>query len=151
MNTEKAEDVLMHKKLLHMARDACTNPAVEVRLVQVCHMKLSFFIHSKSIFFQIAFWVTLIFLMKGLNLEDMFTSIWFINIWGQLYYYFHNCKFGFGLCLLFRKNFTTNSGTLIPPEYLHHVVCCEPPSNFYIIQPKFLEFSGPPQFLIQLS
>ncbi|CAA2988445.1 serine threonine- kinase STY46-like isoform X1 [Olea europaea subsp. europaea] len=25
----------MHKKLLHMARDACTNPAVEVRLVQV--------------------------------------------------------------------------------------------------------------------
>ncbi|CAA2988443.1 serine threonine- kinase STY46-like isoform X1 [Olea europaea subsp. europaea] len=35
VNTEKAEDVLMHKKLLHMARDACTNPAVEVRLVQV--------------------------------------------------------------------------------------------------------------------
>ncbi|KAL2522291.1 ACT-like protein tyrosine kinase family protein [Forsythia ovata] len=35
VNTERAEDVLVHKKLLLMARDPCTNPAVEVRLVQV--------------------------------------------------------------------------------------------------------------------
>lgn len=35
VNTERAEDVLMHKKLLHMARNPCTNPAVEVRLMQV--------------------------------------------------------------------------------------------------------------------
>ncbi|KAG8378000.1 hypothetical protein BUALT_Bualt08G0092600 [Buddleja alternifolia] len=35
VNTERAEDVLMHKKLLNMARDPLTRPAVDVRLVQV--------------------------------------------------------------------------------------------------------------------
>lgn len=35
VNTERAKDVLMHKKLLHMARDPLTRPAVDVRLVQV--------------------------------------------------------------------------------------------------------------------
>ncbi|KAL3845361.1 hypothetical protein ACJIZ3_002764 [Penstemon smallii] len=36
VNPERAEDVLMHKKLLNMARDPLTSPAVDVRLVQVC-------------------------------------------------------------------------------------------------------------------
>ncbi|KAL0325941.1 UNVERIFIED_CONTAM: Serine/threonine-protein kinase STY46 [Sesamum radiatum] len=35
VNTERAEDVLTHKKLLNMARDPLTRPAVDVRLVQV--------------------------------------------------------------------------------------------------------------------
>lgn len=35
VNTERAEDVLVHKKLLNMARDPLTRPAVDVRLVQV--------------------------------------------------------------------------------------------------------------------
>ncbi|XP_042032872.1 serine/threonine-protein kinase STY46-like [Salvia splendens] len=34
-NTERAEDALVHKKLLSMARDPLTRPAVDVRLVQV--------------------------------------------------------------------------------------------------------------------
>lgn len=36
VNTERAEDVLVHKKLLETARDPLTRPAVDVRLVQVC-------------------------------------------------------------------------------------------------------------------
>ncbi|XP_057796966.1 serine/threonine-protein kinase STY46-like isoform X2 [Salvia miltiorrhiza] len=35
VNTERAEDVLVHKKLLNLARDPLTRPAVDVRLVQV--------------------------------------------------------------------------------------------------------------------
>ncbi|KAH6799880.1 ACT-like protein tyrosine kinase family protein [Perilla frutescens var. hirtella] len=35
VNTERAEDVLVHKRLLNMARDPLTRPAVDVRLVQV--------------------------------------------------------------------------------------------------------------------
>jgi len=37
MNVERAQYVLMHKRLLHIARTpaASTGPAVEVRLVQV--------------------------------------------------------------------------------------------------------------------
>ena len=35
VNTERAEDVLVHKRLLSMARDPLTRPAVDVRLVQV--------------------------------------------------------------------------------------------------------------------
>lgn len=39
MNIEKAEDVLMHKRLLQMAGDPATRPAVEVRpVVQVVVM-----------------------------------------------------------------------------------------------------------------
>ena len=34
-NTERAEDALVHKKLLSMARDPLTRPAVDVRPVQV--------------------------------------------------------------------------------------------------------------------
>ncbi|KAG6388486.1 hypothetical protein SASPL_149914 [Salvia splendens] len=37
-NTERAEDVLVHKKLLSMARDPLTRPAVDVRLVQACNL-----------------------------------------------------------------------------------------------------------------
>jgi hypothetical protein len=32
---ERAEDVLMHKRLLHLAHDPANRPAIEVRLVQV--------------------------------------------------------------------------------------------------------------------
>ncbi|KAH7523458.1 hypothetical protein FEM48_Zijuj06G0013200 [Ziziphus jujuba var. spinosa] len=39
VNVETAQDVLMHKRLLHMARNPVTRPAVEVRLVQVIHMQ----------------------------------------------------------------------------------------------------------------
>lgn len=41
MNVERAQDVLIHKKLLHIARTptTATGPAVEVRLVQVCFMR----------------------------------------------------------------------------------------------------------------
>ncbi|XP_057435115.1 serine/threonine-protein kinase STY46-like isoform X2 [Lotus japonicus] len=53
MNVERAQDVLMHKRLLHMARNPATTtgPAVEVRLVQVrsasgVHSSKSF--HSNS-------------------------------------------------------------------------------------------------------
>lgn len=35
VNVERAEDVLMHKRLLDMAHDPATRPAIEVRLVQV--------------------------------------------------------------------------------------------------------------------
>ncbi|XP_027149496.1 serine/threonine-protein kinase STY46-like [Coffea eugenioides] len=35
VNTERAQDVLVHKKLLHLAHDPYTRPAFEVRLVQV--------------------------------------------------------------------------------------------------------------------
>ncbi|CAK9178373.1 unnamed protein product [Ilex paraguariensis] len=35
VNVETAQDVLMHKKLLHMAHDSTTGPAFDVRLVQV--------------------------------------------------------------------------------------------------------------------
>lgn len=35
MNVERAEDVLMHKRLLHLAHDPANRPAMEVRLVQV--------------------------------------------------------------------------------------------------------------------
>ncbi|XP_021911626.1 serine/threonine-protein kinase STY46-like [Carica papaya] len=35
VNVERAEDVLIHKRLLHLAQDPATRPAIEVRLVQV--------------------------------------------------------------------------------------------------------------------
>ncbi|KAB1203602.1 Serine/threonine-protein kinase HT1 [Morella rubra] len=35
VNVERAEDVLMHKRLLHLARDPATRHAIEVRVVQV--------------------------------------------------------------------------------------------------------------------
>ncbi|KAF3434774.1 hypothetical protein FNV43_RR21860 [Rhamnella rubrinervis] len=35
VNVERAEDVLMHKRLLHLADDPANRPAIEVRLVQV--------------------------------------------------------------------------------------------------------------------
>ncbi|ESR35759.1 serine/threonine-protein kinase STY46 [Citrus sinensis] len=35
VNVERAEDVLMHKRLLHLAHDPRNRPAIEVRLVQV--------------------------------------------------------------------------------------------------------------------
>ncbi|MFS7978307.1 putative dual-specificity kinase TKL-Pl-4 family [Helianthus anomalus] len=35
VNVERAEDVLMHKRLLHLAHDPANRPAFEVRLVQV--------------------------------------------------------------------------------------------------------------------
>ncbi|GFP98238.1 serine/threonine-protein kinase ht1 [Phtheirospermum japonicum] len=35
VNTERAEDVVMHKKLLNLARDPLTSPAVDVHLVQL--------------------------------------------------------------------------------------------------------------------
>lgn len=38
VNVERAQDVIMHKRLLHMAHDPATRPAVEVRLVQVTHI-----------------------------------------------------------------------------------------------------------------
>lgn len=34
---ERAQDVIMHKNLLHMAQFPATRPAVEVRLVQVIY------------------------------------------------------------------------------------------------------------------
>lgn len=38
VNVERAEDVLMHKRLLHLAHDPNNRPAMEVRLVQVPHI-----------------------------------------------------------------------------------------------------------------
>ncbi|XP_048336426.2 serine/threonine-protein kinase STY46 isoform X2 [Ziziphus jujuba] len=35
VNVERAEDVLMHKRLMHLAHDPANRPAIEVRLVQV--------------------------------------------------------------------------------------------------------------------
>lgn len=35
VNLERAEDVLTHKRLLHLARDPANRPAFDVRLVQV--------------------------------------------------------------------------------------------------------------------
>ncbi|KAK9944258.1 hypothetical protein M0R45_009832 [Rubus argutus] len=35
VNVERAEDVLMHKRLLHLAHDPALRPAMEIRLVQV--------------------------------------------------------------------------------------------------------------------
>ncbi|KAI4367376.1 hypothetical protein MLD38_023119 [Melastoma candidum] len=35
VNIERAEDVLIHQRLLHLARDPANRPAIEVRLVQV--------------------------------------------------------------------------------------------------------------------
>jgi len=38
MKVEKAQDVLMHKRLQHMARTISSTPAIEVRLLQVRSM-----------------------------------------------------------------------------------------------------------------
>jgi hypothetical protein len=35
VNVQRPEDVLMHKRLLHLAHDPAHRPAIEVRLVQV--------------------------------------------------------------------------------------------------------------------
>lgn len=35
VNIERAEDVLVHKRLLHLARDPANRPVIDVRLVQV--------------------------------------------------------------------------------------------------------------------
>lgn len=35
VNVERAEDVLTHKRLLHLARDPLNRPVFEVRVVQV--------------------------------------------------------------------------------------------------------------------
>jgi hypothetical protein len=35
VNVERAEDVLMHKRLLHLAHDPANRPQIEIRLVQV--------------------------------------------------------------------------------------------------------------------
>ncbi|KAE8008836.1 hypothetical protein FH972_005309 [Carpinus fangiana] len=35
VNVQRPEDVLMHKRLLHLAHDPTRRPAIEVRLVQV--------------------------------------------------------------------------------------------------------------------
>lgn len=35
VNLERAEDVLTHKRLLHLARDPANRPTLDVRLVQV--------------------------------------------------------------------------------------------------------------------
>ncbi|XP_044511950.1 serine/threonine-protein kinase STY46-like isoform X2 [Mangifera indica] len=51
VNVERAEDVLMHKRLLDMAHDPATRPAIEVRLVQVdsaSSSRLSESVHSNS-------------------------------------------------------------------------------------------------------
>ncbi|XP_031265450.1 serine/threonine-protein kinase STY46-like [Pistacia vera] len=51
VNVERAEDVLMHKRLLHMAHDPATRPAIKVRLVQVHSASSSHFsesLHSNS-------------------------------------------------------------------------------------------------------
>lgn len=42
VNIEKAEDVLLHKKLLNMARNAINSTAVDVRLFQVYSICQSF-------------------------------------------------------------------------------------------------------------
>ncbi|CAI0382322.1 unnamed protein product [Linum tenue] len=41
VNAERAQDVLMHKRLLQMAHDPATRPAIEVRLVQAIYSKIS--------------------------------------------------------------------------------------------------------------
>ncbi|KAJ0085298.1 hypothetical protein Patl1_09466 [Pistacia atlantica] len=51
VNVERAEDVLMHKRLLHMAHDPATRPAIKVRLVQVHSASSTHFsesLHSNS-------------------------------------------------------------------------------------------------------
>ncbi|XP_065880826.1 serine/threonine-protein kinase STY46-like isoform X2 [Euphorbia lathyris] len=51
VNAERAQDVLMHKRLLQLAHDPVTRPAIEVRLVQVrsiCDAKFSGSVHSHS-------------------------------------------------------------------------------------------------------
>lgn len=44
VNVERAEDVLTHKRLLHLACDPSKRPAFDVRLVQVNYYLLSFVI-----------------------------------------------------------------------------------------------------------
>ncbi|KAF5455709.1 hypothetical protein F2P56_025257 [Juglans regia] len=39
VNVKRAQDVLMHKRLLHMARDPATRHAIEVRVVQVTYKR----------------------------------------------------------------------------------------------------------------
>ncbi|WCJ44301.1 ACT-like protein tyrosine kinase family protein [Euphorbia peplus] len=51
VNAERAQDVLMHKRLLQLAHDPATRPAIEVRLVQVrsiCDAKSSGSDHTHS-------------------------------------------------------------------------------------------------------
>ncbi|KAI5647769.1 hypothetical protein M9H77_33774 [Catharanthus roseus] len=51
VNVERAEDVLTHKRLLHLARDPANRPAFEVRLVQVppvCDTNLDNYSDSSS-------------------------------------------------------------------------------------------------------
>lgn len=54
---ERAEDVLMHKRLLHLAHDPSNRPAIEIRLVQACVDLLSLCIsisENFNIFLSIA-------------------------------------------------------------------------------------------------
>lgn len=43
VNVERPEDVLEHKRLLHLARDPANRPAIKVRLVQVIWFDQIFF------------------------------------------------------------------------------------------------------------
>lgn len=42
VNVERAEDVLVHKKLLHVAHDPATRIALAVRLLQVKNIRCCF-------------------------------------------------------------------------------------------------------------
>ena len=44
VNVERAEDVLTHKRLLHLAHDPANRPAFEVRLVQAISFCILFHI-----------------------------------------------------------------------------------------------------------
>ena len=53
VNVERAEDVLMHKRLLDLAEDPVHRPAFEVHLVQVmCKSHWIYFIVNPSTFFS---------------------------------------------------------------------------------------------------
>lgn len=45
VNVERAEDVLIHKRLLQYAHDPANRPVIEVRLVQVS-MRMIFILHT---------------------------------------------------------------------------------------------------------
>lgn len=46
VSLERAEDVLTHKRLLHLARDPANRPTFDVRLVQVCSSMSNFILPS---------------------------------------------------------------------------------------------------------
>jgi len=60
VNVERAEDVLMHKRLLHLAHDPANRPSIEVHLVQVTWLLILTYI---VVFFMLLIQIVVFFML----------------------------------------------------------------------------------------